>query len=152
MDRMRNQGRFVAVAAGVGAVLVLSSVLVEAISFGNSGVPDASWMIHRLPILPYLVALAAMLRAGLQVARGDTFGRIMPPTLRASGVALALAAVMQIFAVPLLSRPEAGPGSGTIAHYDPAYLAVGAVGVLVWMLGGMMQQALAMARELEEFF
>ncbi|HEX8192626.1 MAG TPA: hypothetical protein VF552_06965 [Allosphingosinicella sp.] len=123
----------------------------------------ANW----LPSVFYLYALWAIGRAFGAFGRGGTIGAAMARGCRRAGIALALGGTASAVGVPnilgalLRSGIIEGSrfGSGTILVFDIAYLAVGVVGLALFLLGGLLDragrvaaEAQALRTELGEFF
>ena len=120
-----------------------------------------------LPTLFYLYALWAIARAFGAFARGGLFGSAMAKGCRRAGVALAFGAAASAVIVPnairLLAQhglvPESLRRWGSVLIFDTAYLAVGVVGIALFLLGSLIeraaeiqQEAQALRAELGEFF
>jgi hypothetical protein len=163
LSRLRRQSRWLsrvaAVVAGGLAVLVLLPPVVvlwraapeQAASFGA-----ALWLRWLLP-LPYVVALLAIGQGFRAFARGDAAGLALGRACRRAGSALALGAALSAFGVPLIERLANDRWRG-LMQYDPAYAAVGVVGLALVLLGGLLDRASqaearvrTLEHELEEF-
>jgi Protein of unknown function (DUF2975) len=120
-----------------------------------------------IPAFFYLYALWAIGRSFGAFARGGLFGAAMAKGCRRAGVALAIGAAASAVGVPNLMRLLAQQGLilgsgrrfGSIMIFDTAYLAVGVVGIALFLLGGLLeraaevqQEAQALRAELGEFF
>lgn len=119
------------------------------------------------PAFFYLYALWAISRSFGAFARGGLFGSAMATACRRAGVALALGAAASAVGVPNAMRllaqhgllPGQGQRFGSVMIFDTAYLAVGVVGIALFLLGGLLdraaevqQEAQALRAELGEFF
>ena len=151
-DGLQREGRIVALVAALCCALIGFVWVLDIVGMVSRDRGIDFWIIRRLPSVPYLIALAAIARAGLQVQRGAVFGDVIPHLLRLIGAMLALAAFLEMFGVPLILRMVFPQQWTSYAYYDAAYLAMGAVGLMLWLVGGMMRRAADMARELDEFF
>jgi hypothetical protein len=124
-------------------------------------------VVFWLPTLFYLYALWALARAFGSFARGGLLGSAMARGCRRAGVALAAGATGSALVVPnairLLAQnglvPESLRRWGAVLITDTAYLAVGVVGIALFLLGGLIeraaevqQEAQALRAELGEFF
>jgi hypothetical protein len=120
-----------------------------------------------LPSLFYLYALWAISGAFSYFARGGTIGTAMAQGCRRAGIALAIGATASAIGVPNLLRLLIGQGlianraygNRTVLVFDTAYLAVGVVGLALFLLGGLLERAADVQREaqklqaeLREFF
>jgi hypothetical protein len=111
----------------------------------------ANW----LPAVFYLYALWAIGRAFGAFGRGGTIGAAMARGCRRAGVALALGGTASAVGVPnilgalLRSGIIEGSrfGGGTVLVFDIAYLAVGVVGLALFLLGGLLDRAGRVAEE-----
>jgi hypothetical protein len=111
----------------------------------------ANW----LPAAFYLYALWAIGRAFGAFGKGGTIGAAMARGCRRAGVALALGGTASAIGVPnilgALLRSgiiEASRfGSETVLVFDVAYLAVGVVGLALFLLGGLLDRAGRVAEE-----
>ncbi|HEX8468175.1 MAG TPA: hypothetical protein VF620_10265 [Allosphingosinicella sp.] len=119
------------------------------------------------PGLFYLYALWAIGRSFGAFAGGGEFGSAMATGCRLAGVALALGAASSAVGVPNAMRllmqqgyfPEQGRRFAAVLIFDTAYLAVGVVGIALYLLGQLLeraaevqQEAKALRAELGEFF
>lgn len=108
-----------------------------------------------LPSIFYLYALFAIGRAFGSFGRGGTIGAAMARGCRRAGIALALGGTASAIGVPnllgLLLRSgiieESRFGGGTVLVFDVAYLAVGVVGLALFLLGGLLDRAARVAEE-----
>ncbi len=120
-----------------------------------------------LPTFFYLYALWAIGRSFGAFARGGLFGSAMANGCRRAGVALAVGASASAVGVPNAIRllanhglvPEPLRRFGSVLIFDTAYLAVGVVGIALFLLGGLLeraaevqQEAQSLRAELGEFF
>lgn len=119
------------------------------------------------PAFFYLYALWAIGRSFGAFARGGLFGSAMAKGCRRAGVALAVGATASALGVPnavrLLAQQGLVPARhrdfGSILIFDTAYLAVGVVGIALFLLGQLLERAAevqkeaqALRAELGEFF
>ena len=152
MDRQKRHGLFLAIAAVIGALLLAAALALDIASFAENGFGVTFWTVRRLPALPYLLAVIGVACAGGLVWRGRAFSQVLHALLQAIGALLFVAALLEMFGVPLLLRCYF-PGSwSAYARYDPSYVAIGLLGLLLWMIGRLLRSAAGMARELDEFF
>ncbi|HEX8482699.1 MAG TPA: DUF2975 domain-containing protein [Allosphingosinicella sp.] len=120
-----------------------------------------------LPTFIYLYALWAIGRSFGAFARGGLFGSAVAKGCRRAGVALAVGAGASAVGVPnairLLAQhglvPEPLRRFGSVLIFDTAYLAVGVVGIALFLLGQLLeraaevqQEARDLRAELGEFF
>jgi MFS superfamily sulfate permease-like transporter len=151
MTELRKEGRLVATVAAAG-LLVVTIAWIAQLAFSPSGDVKAQfWLVRQFDTLIYLAALGTICRAGWLVGQGRAFDAVLPGLLTAIGIMLSLAAVLELFGIPLILRTFFPGVTNSFGHYDPAYFAIGAVGLLLWLLGRMIRRAAAMADELAEF-
>ena len=110
------------------------------------------------PGLFYLYALWAMGRAFGAFASGGLFGSAMATGCRRAGVALALGAASSAVGVPNAMRllmqqgffPEQGRRFASVLIFDTAYLAVGVVGIALYLLGQLLERAAEVQQEAQD--
>tara|TARA_B100000678_G_scaffold261131_1_gene242423 strand:- start:127 stop:582 length:456 start_codon:yes stop_codon:yes gene_type:complete len=107
-------------------------------------------VLARAPSAIYLYAIWACRSAARRVQKGAQFGDEMPLLLTRIGLAIAAGALIETVVGPWLSLLVKG-WPGPIFTYDPASLALGAVGALLLVLAGLWRQAASMADELDGF-
>ena len=173
-ERLRRHSRWLArltlVLLTACALVILLPTLLGLASLAQGermGSRLAGALVFWSPSIFYLFALWALSRAFAAFGRGDGFGPAVARGCRSAGIALALGATMSAVGVPNLLRLlfqsgiVAAPrtGSGTVLVFDTAYLAVGVVGIALFLLGGLVdraaeiqQEAGALRAELGEFF
>ncbi|HEX9946520.1 MAG TPA: DUF2975 domain-containing protein [Allosphingosinicella sp.] len=111
-----------------------------------------------LPTFFYLYALWAIGRAFGAFARGGLFGSAVAKGCRRAGVALAVGASASALGVPnairLLAQhglvPEPLRRFGSVLIFDTAYLAVGVVGIALFLLGGLLERAAEVQQEAQD--
>ena len=151
MDGFRRQGMLVAAAGAVCALVLMAVVTLDVIGSAAYDTQIGLWTIRRVAIVFYPIAIGLLAYAGWQIAKGKGFGDVMPRLLSWSGILLALGATYDTFGSAMILTAFEIEGFRGIAFFDPTYVTLGAVGLLLWLLGGLMKRAVAMARELEEF-
>lgn len=110
------------------------------------------------PAFFYLYALWAIARSFGAFAQGGLFGAQMAKGCRRAGVALALGATASAVGVPnamrLLSQYDVlhgmGQRFGSILIFDAAYLAVGVVGIALFLLGQLLERAAEVQKEAQD--
>lgn len=110
------------------------------------------------PAFFYLYALWAIGRSFGAFARGGLFGSAMAKGCRRAGVALAVGATASAVGVPnavrLLAQqglvPAQHRGFGSILIFDTAYLAVGVVGIALFLLGQLLERAAEVQQEAQD--
>ena len=154
-----------------GCLLVLVLPPVRGLASLPPGQPAGPRVAQALafasPSLFYLFALWAIGRAFRGFARGGTLGPAMALGCRRAGIALALGGAMSAVGLPNLFRllsqqgliPAPRHGYGSVLVFDTAYLALGIVGIALFLLGGLVEragqaqeEARALRAELGEFF
>ena len=155
IDRLRQHSRWLSrLTLFLLTVTALIVLLPTAIGFASAvqGRPVASHIafvfVLWLPAFFYLYALGAIARAFGAFARGGVFGPAMAKGCRAAGVALALGGTASALVVPNLMRLLYG--NGTILIFDTAYLAVGVVGIALFLLGGLIERAAELQQEAQD--
>ena len=111
-----------------------------------------------LPAFLYLYALWAIGRSFGAFGRGGLFGSAMAKGCRRAGVALAVGAGASAVGVPNAIRilaqhglvPEPVRHFGSILIFDTAYLAVGVVGIALFLLGGLLERAAEVQQEAQD--
>lgn len=146
--------------AGTLAVLVVPPVVVLTRQ-PAADVLRGEGIAYSLATLPYLFALFAIRQGFAAYARGGLLEHAMAQACRRAGVSLAIGAAFSAFGMPVMLRWLASPRhpmSRTLMVFDPAYVAIGVVGLALWLLGGLLDRAIAerqradlLARELTEF-
>jgi Protein of unknown function (DUF2975) len=144
--------------------LILLSWFAPVVTFGREGRPPRSELPEQLlaglvmwgPAVLYYWALWAVRRALGQIAAGRLFRPAVAASLRDVGLGLAGGAVASSLLQPNAMRlfndaygrdlPFAAYG-----HFDPAYLAVGCIGLALVLLSRVMQRAAEMQAELDQF-
>jgi hypothetical protein len=108
-----------------------------------------------LPSCFYLYSLWAIGRAFGSYGRGGTINDAMAKGCRRAGLALALGATASAVGVPLILGAllrsgiitASRYGAGTVLIFDTAYLAVGIVGLALFLLGGLLARVARLAEE-----
>ena len=111
-----------------------------------------------IPAALYLYALWAIGRSFGAFARGGLFGPAIARGCRRSGIALAAGATASAVGVPnairLLAQhglvPEPLRRFGSILVFDTAYLAVGVVGIALFLLGQLLERAAEVQQEAQD--
>ena len=115
---------------------------------GDARHPFTAGALLWLPSIFYLYSLWAI-RSGFRAfAAGGVFGPAIADGCTRAGLALAIGATLSAVGVPNLFRLISG--SGAVLHFDPAYLAVGVVGLALLLLGRLLRRAAALQRETAE--
>lgn len=151
MDSLKRYAKLVAFAACGAAALLALFVALEAVAVMGGWSEPGYWTVRRLSMIPYLVALTDIARVSWRVSRGDALPPALPPMLGRVGALLALGGFMDLTGTSLLLMALWSDTYHTIGHFDPSYLAVTVVGMMLWLLGRLIARAFSMARELEEF-
>jgi hypothetical protein len=111
-----------------------------------------------LPAFFYLCALWSVGRSFGAFARGGQFGAAMAKGCRRAGVALAIGATFSALVVPNLMRLLVQHGMisaqarrfTSVLVFDVAYLAVGVVGIALFLLGGLLERAAEVQQEAQD--
>lgn len=163
LERLQRRSRWLSAVAGVmflglAALLVVPTLVVLRRSdLTLDYVLGPGLWTQWLPTIPYLLAILAIRRGFAVFARGGAVGVAMGAACRRAGWALATGAGFSAFGVPLLARAM-DAGSRTLMNFDPAYVAIGVVGLALVLLGGLLDRASAaeararsLEHELQEF-
>lgn len=105
--------------------------------------------IWNLPIICYLFAVWTIGRTLGELANGRLIQAALPPALRRVGIALGVGGLISVFGVSNLMR-LVGHVRGGYLHFDVAGMTLGMIGGAVFLLGRVMDQALAAQAELDE--
>lgn len=105
--------------------------------------------IHNAPAACYLFGVWSIGQALGEIAKGRLIQATLPPTLRRVGLALGVGGVASVFVVSNLMRLVAG-SKGSYLNFDVAGMTLGMIGGALFLLGRVMDQALAMQAELDE--
>ena len=151
MTMLRSQANLVVLAGAICANALTLLLLAELSMIPMSDAAPDVWAVRRASMLVYIPAIGLLAMAGRQIANGHGFGNVMPGILRWSGSLLVAGAAYDTFGSALILRTFAIGEFRSYAFFDPTYVTLGAVGLLLWLFGGLMKRAVAMARELEEF-
>jgi hypothetical protein len=111
-----------------------------------------------IPAVLYLYALWAIGRSFGAFARGGLFGPAIARGCRRSGIALAAGAAASAVGVPNAIRvlaqhglvPEPLRRFGSVLIFDTAYLAVGVVGIALFLLGQLLERAAEVQQEAQD--
>ena len=151
MAGLRKEGIAVALAGTICALALFLLVILDLVGSAFYDSQIGYWTVRRVAMIFYVAAIGMLAFAGLRIAQGKGFGEIMPRLLSWSGILLAIGATHETFGVAWVLRTIEIEGFRGYGIFDPTYVALGAVGLLLWLLGRLMRRAVDMARELEEF-
>jgi Protein of unknown function (DUF2975) len=147
----------------IGTLAVIAMFLLL-IGFGFVGSPmpirldDAAlepwqwWSLRltfMLPALGYLAALWFAQRALGDLAAGSTFQVPVSRAMRQIGTCVLAGALLEVFAITNLARWILG-GVGGYGYFDLSAIVLGVVGAALILLTGLVDQARAIQRELDE--
>jgi hypothetical protein len=138
---------------GLGALLALERFSAAAIQAWRGGGWDwlAAQAAAAVPELVYLLALWWVRQALAAFAAGELFTPAVARTLHRVGLTLAIGALLNSFAVPVV-QTMVGRGPGYLIAYDMAGLVLGLVGLSLSMLATLFTHASALQSELDEMF
>lgn len=105
--------------------------------------------IWNLPIACYLFAVWTIGQTLGELANGRLIQAALPPALRRVGIALGVGGLISVFGVTNLMR-LVGHAKGGYLHFDVAGMTLGMIGGALFLLGRVMEQALAAQAELDE--
>jgi len=104
-----------------------------------------------VPEMVYLLALWWVRQALAAFAAGELFTPAVARTLHRVGLTLAIGALLNSFAVPVV-QTMVGRGPGYLIAYDIGGLVLGAVGLSLSMVATLFTHASAVQSELDEIF
>ncbi len=151
---IQRRSQLLAWLAGLVFAVLALGLGFEAASIRHADDPLASTsfaLIYRLPFIFYLLAIWKLHKAFRLLAGGAIFDHVVPALLRSIGIALSTGAITTIFVTPLLLRMSFGPYSGGLANFDAAAIMLAIVGIMLTLLAGLLNQAVAINAELGEF-
>jgi len=141
--RVCGQFRWMAtfMVVGVGTILALGPlVLPHGYKLG--------FVVWSLPAVCYLFGVWSIGQALGQIAKGRLFQAALPSTLRQVGISLAAGGAISVFLVGNLMRLIGVQGSHP--NFDVPGMTLGMIGGALFLLGRVMDQALAAQAELDE--
>jgi len=155
--RMCRQFRWLAVfmVASVGLLLVLMAwvapLLLMALHRPMAPTPAKmlAVTIQYIPAVCYLFGVWSIGRAMGQIAQGRLIQAALPSALRRVGLALGVGGVASVFLVGNLMRVVEQTKGGYL-NFDVAGMTLGMIGGALFLLGRVMDQALAAQAELDE--
>lgn len=109
----------------------------------------AAMTVWNLPVACYLFAVWTIGSTLGELAKGRLIQAALPPALRRVGIALGLGGLTSVFVVSNLMR-LIGQAKGGYLHFDVAAMTLGMIGGALFLLGRVMDQALAAQAELDE--
>jgi hypothetical protein len=154
--RMCGRFRWLAVfmVVSVGAVIAFLALIhpvMWALAF--KGQPHAPhtlfFIVWSLPATCYLFGVWSIGQALGEVAKGRLIQAALPSALRRVGISLGVGGVISVFVVSNLMR-LVGYAKGGYLHFDVAGMTLGMIGGALFLLGRVMDQALAAQAELDE--
>jgi Protein of unknown function (DUF2975) len=159
VDRFRRlcgQFRWLAVVmvVSVGAILAFFGVFypiswaltVRSHPFAPNALNVIAWS---LPAVCYLFGVWSIGQALGEVSKGRLLQAALPGAMRKVGISLGIGGVISVFVVTNLMR-LAGHTKGGYLHFDVAGMTLGMIGGALFLLGRVMDQALAAQAELDE--
>lgn len=159
IDRFRRKcGQFrwlaVVMVIGVGAILAFFGVLYPiswALAFKSHRLaPNAlSVIAWSLPTACYLFGVWSIGQALGEVSKGRPLQAALPGAMRKVGLSLAIGGVISVFAIANLMR-LVGQLKGGYLLIDFPNIMLGMIGGALFLLGRIMDQALAAQAELDE--
>lgn len=154
--RMCGQFRWLAVfmVVSVGALVALMTVIAPVLMTVVKKMPPTpdrlfAGLIWSLPTLCYLFGVWSIGQALGELAKGRLIQATLPSALRRVGIALGVGGVISVFVVSNLMR-LVGAAKGGYLHFDVAGMTLGMIGGALFLLGRVMDQALAAQAELDE--
>lgn len=109
-------------------------------------------LIRVTPAIFYLCALWAVRRVFGELTRAEpVFRPALERGLREVGSSLAWGAGTEVLGAPMLLRYVDGERGGAVAHYIPAAIAIGVVGLALVLLSRLIGRGAALQDELDSF-
>ena len=105
--------------------------------------------IGNVPAACYRLGVWSIGQAMGELARGRLIQATLPSALRRVGIALGVGGVASVFVVSNLMR-LVEQSRGSYLHFDVAGMTLGMIGGALFLLGRVMDQALAVQAELDE--
>jgi hypothetical protein len=141
---MCDQFRWLAVVMviGLGAIIVLLPVMLPR-GYKLGGV------VWGLPTACYLFGVWSIGQAMGQIGKGRLIEAALPSVLRRVGISLGAGGLISVFVVGGLRR-LVGDGDGGYVQFDVASMTLGMIGGALFLLGRVVDQALAAQAELDE--
>ena len=159
IDRFRRmcgqfRGLAIFMVLSVGTLLVFMTVIAPLllVVFRKAPPPQAqvlALLIWNLPTACYLFGVWSIGQAMGDLARGGPLQAALPPALRKVGVAQGVGGQARVFLVRNLAR-LAGLARGGYVHFDVPGMTLGMIGGALFLLGRVVDQALAAQAELDE--
>lgn len=142
--RVCDQYRWMATAMvfGVAAILALGLLLLP------PGYKLQAF-ISNLPAIGYLFGVWSIGRALGEIAKGRPVQAALHAVLRKVGVSLGASSLISVFAIGSLLR-LAGVDKGGYVRFDIAGMTLGMIGAALFLLGHILDHALAAQAELDE--
>lgn len=106
-------------------------------------------VITSLPALCYLYGVWSIGRALGEIGKGRLIQAALPSVLRRVGLSLGVGGVLSVFVVASLTRLAGGKTVGYV-QFDVAGMTLGMIGGALFLLGRVVDQALAAQAELDE--
>lgn len=157
-DPLRRQASLLAFALTVTTVSLLSILVLERLAyagaFRSSSVTArvvAAQLALSAPSLINLAAVWQLRRAVNEIARGELFGLTVVRAFKRVGLLLAVGAACSILLMPAFAR-ALGYATQRLIDADLSTLILGALGLALMFVGGLVERAASTKRELEEFF
>lgn len=108
----------------------------------------AKVLVMYAPMYVYIVAIWMVRQALKSIARGELFDRVVPRLLGRVGLALFVAALFNVFGVPLTTGLLFGRPN--FFMFDGSAVTLGIVGATLVLVSQLLAQAAAMRAELDE--
>lgn len=154
--RMCSQFRWLAVfmVASVGLLLAAIAWIVPPLMVLAHKAPlrpdrIVAYTIWNLPAACYLFGVWTIGQTLGDLSKGRLIQAALPPALRRVGLALGAGGVCSVFVVSNLMR-LVGATKGGYFHFDVPGMTLGMIGGALFLLGRVMDQALAAQAELDE--
>ena len=142
---MAKRAKYLGGAAGTMVVLLTLLTIGQATSISQMERPGLLYIVLPMPF--YLFAMAATWRSLSLVGKGRELAPALATLLRRAGLALFIGGLVEVFAVPAW-RDAAGIAAEPL---DITAIVIGVIGVGLYGLSGLIDEARKARAELEEF-
>jgi hypothetical protein len=129
-----------------------TGVLMVAMVRGHAGAGWRDWGLAGVALVPSLIYLGSLWQMGMAlraIGREGRFVTAVAATLRGVGLALALGALFQIAAAPMLDQ-LLGRGPGYWIGLDSAAITLGALGLVLMIFARLFKRAARLEHALDE--
>lgn len=132
-------------------VLVVVSLLfaLQVVSAIRMLALDSYFIITLIPMPFYLYAIGSVWRALLAIGKGNKFAPLLGKLLRRVGISLFVGGISEVFFVAWLESLVGG--NPAPFSYNVTAITIGVIGAGLYIISGLIDEAIDMKRELDEF-